>query len=288
MESCLENPSLDSPISMTFTDIVILPSKGFNLLCKARRYGRWWLLKGLKKEFRDQTLYQTLLRKEFDITISLQHHNIVSASSLEWVENLGLCIVMEWIDGITLDKWVKMQDDACRTRSSVCKKQKRKVMNHILLQIIESVHYIHSAQIVHRDLKPENIMITRNGQHVKLIDFGLADRDSYTILKQPAGTEGFVSPEQKTSSETDLRNDIFSLGCLIQYMFPDEKYEAIVKQCKADICKRCNDANDLKQELLLLNESSCKRSFMQLFYLLTVILDCAILYLFLKHLVNNS
>lgn len=64
-----------------FSDLQPIPCKGYNLLCKAKRYGRWWMLKGLKPEFREQEIYRSLLRKEFEILISLQHPNIVSANS---------------------------------------------------------------------------------------------------------------------------------------------------------------------------------------------------------------
>ncbi len=87
--------------SEQLTDFTPIPCKGFNILCKAKRYGRWWMLKGLKPVFRNQETYKALLHKEFDILISLQHPNIVTASSIEEVAELGTCIVMECIDGIT-------------------------------------------------------------------------------------------------------------------------------------------------------------------------------------------
>ena len=55
----------------------------------------------------------------------------------------------------------------------------------VALEIVKAVEYIHSLQVVHRDLKPSNIMVTRTGRQVKLIDFGIADTDSFTIFKQP-------------------------------------------------------------------------------------------------------
>lgn len=62
-------------------------------------------------------------------------------------------------------------------------------------------------------------MITHNGNHVKLIDFGLSDTDDFTILKQPAGTPGYISPEQIVSQQADIRNDIFSIGCILKRYF---------------------------------------------------------------------
>ena len=61
--------------------------------------------KGLKEPYRQDENYKNLLHKEFDILISLQHPNIVSAYSMEEIPEMGTCIVMEWIDGITLEHW---------------------------------------------------------------------------------------------------------------------------------------------------------------------------------------
>ena len=89
-----------------FTDFSTVPSRGYSLLLRAKRYGRWWMLKGLKEQYRQDAIYQVLLQKEYEITSQLQHPMVVSAFSFEEVEGLGPCIVMEWIDGITLKEWL--------------------------------------------------------------------------------------------------------------------------------------------------------------------------------------
>ena len=193
----------ESRRSEQFSDFTPIPCKGFNLLCKAKRYGRWWVLKGLKEPYRQDENYKNLLHKEFDILISLQHPYIVSAYSMEEIPEMGICIVMEWIDGIMLEHWSGSKTEG----------------EEIFLQLLDAVHYIHAKQIVHRDLKPSNIMITHNGNHVKLIDFGLSDTDDFAILKQPAGTPGYISPEQIISRQADIRNDIFSIGCILEKYF---------------------------------------------------------------------
>jgi Kae1-associated kinase Bud32 len=152
-----------------------------NVVVKAKRYGRWWLLKGLRKEVAGEAGYQQRLRKELEILMQLQHPNVVSAVGLETVEDLGLCIVMEYVDGPTLKEWLEGNPS-------------RQLRLKVAHELIDAVAYIHTKGIVHRDLKPENIIITPNGSNVKLIDFGLADTDSHTILKQPAGTPHYMSP----------------------------------------------------------------------------------------------
>lgn len=224
----------ESRRSEQFSDFTPIPCKGFNLLCKAKRYGRWWVLKGLKEQYRQDENYKNLLHKEFDILISLQHSNIVSAYSMEEIPEMGTCIVMEWIDGITLEHWSGRKAEG----------------EDIFLQLLDAVHYIHAKQIVHRDLKPSNIMITHNGNHVKLIDFGLSDTDDFTILKQPAGTPGYISPEQIVSQQADIRNDIFSIGCILEKILPGKPYTAIIKRCKVPIAQRYANVDELKADFM--------------------------------------
>ena len=141
---------------------------------------------------------------------------------------------MEWIDGITLEHWSSSKTEG----------------EAIFLQLLDAVHYIHAKQIVHRDLKPSNIMITHNGNHVKLIDFGLSDTDDFTILKQPAGTPGYISPEQIVSQQADIRNDIFSIGCILEKILPGKPYTAIIKRCKAPIAQRYANVDELKADFM--------------------------------------
>lgn len=240
-----------------FTDFAEISCKGYNTLCKAKRYGKWWMLKGLKTEYRQDETYKNLLQKEFDILVSLQHPYVASAYSIEDIPERGTCIVMEWIDGITLKEW----------------NGERAEGEAIFLQLLDAVKYIHTKQIVHRDLKPSNIMITHNGNHVKLIDFGLADADSYAILKQPAGTLGYISPEQATSRQADIRNDIYSLGCILETMQLGNEYSPIVKRCKSSIDKRYANVDEMKADFIARKSGSHKHTKLYIF----IALACAII-----------
>ena len=220
-------------IEKVFTDVEILSTSEVNVVAKAKRYGRWWLLKGLAKEKAQEAGYQQRLRKEFELLMQLQHQNIVSAIGLESVEDVGECIVMEYVDGMTLKEWLS-------TSPSITNKRK------IAKELIDAVSYLHSKGIVHRDLKPENILITRNGEYVKLIDFGLADADSYAILKQPAGTAEYMSEEQKVTAVADVRNDIYSLGVIFDKM--NIGYTNIINRCKLPVNKRYQNMSELQKD----------------------------------------
>jgi len=221
-------------ISQTFTDVEIIATSEVNVVAKAKRYGRWWLLKGLRKELAQETGYQQRLRKELEILVQLQHPHIVAAFSMEEVEGVGRCIVMEYVDGPTLKDWLQ---------GETTKQQRR----HVAMELTEAVAYIHSKGIVHRDLKPENIIITNNGGNVKLIDFGLADTDSHAILKQPAGTKQYMSPEQARTAVADSRNDIYSLGIIFSVM--NIGGHAVCKKCLLPVDRRYQHIEELRRDL---------------------------------------
>ncbi len=204
-------------------------SRGFNQVVKIRRQGKWFILKGLKPEYRDQQAYVELLKKEFYLGTQLDHPNIVKILAKEMNPEIGPCIVMEYVDGVTLDEFLA-------AKPSMAARKK------VVEQLVEVLVYIHGKQIIHRDLKPSNILVTRNGNNVKIIDFGLSDADDYAVLKQPAGTLKYMAPEQKEpSAKIDNRADLYAFGLLLKEIFP-HRYRHIAAKCsRAD--RECRYAN---------------------------------------------
>ena len=78
---------------------------------------------------------------------------------------------------------------------------------------------------------------------MKLIDFGLADTDSHTILKQPAGTPKYMSPEQMQKAVADVRNDIYSLGIIFNQM--SLGYGVIINRCQLPLECRYQNVSEL-------------------------------------------
>lgn len=232
----------DINVANHFTEIQLIhPSRnGYSEIYKAKRFGKWHTLKRITDKEKDNVRYQNLLEKEFEIAIQLSHPNIVQTISLEEVADLGTCIVQEFIDGLTLDEFLTNVHP---------NKQQTKTL---LYEICDALEYIHAHQIVHRDLKPNNILVTRDGNHAKLIDFGLADTSSYDILKEPAGTTGFASPEQQSTDKIDNRSDIYALGAIINNL-PDTtiRLRKIAKKClNPNPEKRFQSAKEIKRKLL--------------------------------------
>ena len=104
--SCYISEITTEPVSKQFSDLTIEYTSGFNVIARAQRYGRWYMLKGLNDANRDKAMPRQMLRKEFDILIRMQHPNVVQTIGMEQVEGLGTCIVMEYVEGITLKEWL--------------------------------------------------------------------------------------------------------------------------------------------------------------------------------------
>ena len=224
-------------ISDVFTAYAEIPSGGFNRLYKAKRYGKWFVLKGLKPEFQRKAVYNELLTKEFELGVQMDHPNIVHTFSFETDPVAGPCIVMEYVDGCTLKEFLAQKPSAA-------------VRRKITKEILSAMSYFHGKQIIHRDLKPDNILVTHNCHNVKIIDFGLADTDYHGVFKQPAGSDKYAAPEQKSGGVAlDCRADIYAFGVVLRRIFP-HAYRGIARKCtQPDRGKRFGNAGEILQRM---------------------------------------
>ncbi len=212
--------------------------ESYSILSRATLDGKLVALKSLKPEYVGNPFYEGHLRKEYEIGRTLNHPNICPVLDFINISVLGNCIVMQWIDGASLVDLLQ----------NLPKRTDRPWARKIILELCDALEYLHRNQIIHRDLKPGNIMITRNGQNVKLIDFGLADSDWYAVLKNPAGTNGYISPEQMAGESVDCRTDIYSLGKIMQRM---GVYSRIAAVCAAkDRDRRYRSASEVRSAIL--------------------------------------
>ena len=223
-----------SETKSSFYDIKEIETKGYSSLHTATYLGKKVILKSLKPEFKNERFYQDLIKKEFEISRSLDHPNIVKTIDFQNIPNLGDCIVMEYIEGLTLTQ-------------TLTQTQTKGFYEKIFNELLDAMDYFHSKQIIHRDLKPSNILITNNGNNVKIIDFGLSDTDDYVILKQAAGTRKYAAPEQLIPNNTiDCRADIYSLGIILKNNFP-KSYQKIADKCaQQDREKRFSSVDEIR------------------------------------------
>mgnify|MGYP003487750168 CR=1 FL=1 len=240
----------NSEMISSFHSIKEIETKGYSCLYTATKFGKKVILKGLKPEFKKERFYQDLLKKEFEISYSLNHPNIVKIIDFQNISNIGDCIVMEYVEGLTLREFVESQRDNKTTSQRVGEAQNRRdkrVYEKIFNELLDAMEYFHSKQIIHRDLKPDNILITNNGNNVKIIDFGLSDADDYVILKQAAGTRKYAAPEQLIPNNTiDCRADIYSLGIILKNNFP-KSYHKIAEKCaQQDKEKRFSSVDEIR------------------------------------------
>ena len=208
---------------------------GFNDLYRASRNGRFFVYKALKPEYVGNMMYEDLLRKDFNIGFSLQHGHICQYYAYSYIPEIGNVIVMEWVDGVTLEQMLPQL------------RRDKKLAMKVVRELCDALDYMAQKQVYHRDLKPENIIVTHNGNNVKIIDFGLSDSDSYSSFKAPAGTRMYASPELLAGEQIDGRSDLWSLGVILGEMGFKGK---AVKMClKRDRDERYSTAAELFESL---------------------------------------
>lgn len=235
-----------------YTIVRSLESEGsFSVITLCRKRGRLYAVKSLKEEYQNDPLYISMLEKEFEIAYELDHPNIYKVIEFVEIKTLGPSIVMEYIDGMTLKDFI---EEGLLTPALLFK-----VSNELCSAMV----YFHKKQVIHRDIKPENIIITNNGNNAKLIDFGFSDTDSFELLKSPAGTSFYASPEQMRGEVLDQRSDIYSFGVMISKIIKGGGYPKvflkIVKKCVSPDKERRFDNASIILDLLKENSISAKR-----------------------------
>ncbi len=150
------------------------------------------------------------LVQEIKSARKVNHPNVVRVFTLEkWKEHRF--IVMEYIDGVGLPRWMKRSPEPTRDDRL-----------RIATQLASALEAAHHIGIVHRDIKPENILVTGAGD-AKVLDFGIARPEAagHTLTATGAvvGSPMYMSPEQIQALGVDRRTDIYSLGAVLYFLF---------------------------------------------------------------------
>ena len=176
-------------------------------------------VKTLLQEFSKDPQVVARFMRECGTVVELEHPNTIKFYDFGQTDAGDLYIAMEHVAGQELAELIEREGALSFDR----------VLN-IMKQICGSLHEAHGKGIVHRDLKPENVILTeRAGEKdfVKVLDFGIAKRHDAVDAKQEQkltqagmvlGTPPYMSPEQFTGKELDLRSDIYALGVMAYEM----------------------------------------------------------------------
>lgn len=210
--------SILTPIGSDEAPTLLTPyaEHGFTMLWLITRNGRRFMLKGLSPAYRNKPEFRQLLRKEFELLVTLDSESVVRVWDIEENSATGLCIVMEYIQGATLSGHLESQ------------RLKDSDKLALAIQLAEALSYIHSCGISHRDLKPDNIIVIPERKRLKLIDFGLGDGSDFITYKQSGGTRTYGAPEQINDCCGDSRSDVYSFGIILREL---GIANAIAKKC---------------------------------------------------------
>jgi len=178
-------------------------------------------LKRLREPFSLDSDRLARFEREAQLLASLNHPNIASVYGLEVTAEAGHILVLELVEGPTLQDRIGQAAIDIPDALTIAK------------QVALAFEAAHSAGIIHRDLKPSNIKVRPDGT-VKVLDFGIAkhlasgvgNETAVTTVSQPfqtqsgilLGTAPYMSPEQARGTLVDKRADIWSFGCVLYEM----------------------------------------------------------------------
>ncbi len=122
-----------------------------------------------------------------------------------------LYTVNEYIDGCTLNQWMRDNPDA-----------DLETVRSIIEQIARGLQALHRQEMLHQDLRPNNILVDSSGT-VKIIDFGAVKVAGIEEIEGMgvqgiAGTMQYTAPEYFVGRPASPASDLFSLGVIAYQM----------------------------------------------------------------------
>lgn len=180
-------------------------------------------IKILHQDIGDNAEMLQRFRREAQSAAAISHSNICTVMDFDVTENGDFYLVMEFLEGDTLQKRLKDNGPLPPAKAIF-----------IMQQLLSVLQCAHDHGIVHRDVKPENIaLVFQDGieDFVKLLDFGIAHQDKLSPLATHTsdsefktqmgflyGTPEYVAPEQAEGDEIDFRVDLYACGIILYEM----------------------------------------------------------------------
>jgi tetratricopeptide (TPR) repeat protein len=158
------------------------------------------------------TIDASRFAREAEVLAQLAHPGVVRYVAHGEEEGIGPYLVMEWLDGETLDARLERQElNLTETLA-------------LGMRAADALAVAHRVGVVHRDIKPSNLFLSEgDAAQAKLIDFGVARRFGFdnvgVSLTRPGaviGTPGYMAPEQaRGEHHLEPSADLFALGCVL-------------------------------------------------------------------------
>lgn len=179
-------------------------------LARDTHLNKQWAVKEIRKKGsgkKDEVVVNSLLA-EANMMKKLDHPALPRIVDII-DNNVTIYVVMDYIEGLSLDKILKEYGP-----------QPEELVIGWAKQICDALSYLHGQKppIIYRDMKPANVMLRPEG-NIKIIDFGIAREYKEQSLADTTvlGTKGYAPPEQY-SGQTDARSDIFALGMTMHHL----------------------------------------------------------------------
>jgi len=166
---------------------------------------------------KDRATETDLLRfeREVQLTSRLVHPNTISIFDYGRTTDGTFYYVMEYLDGIDLQRLVDQHGPIEPARAI-----------HILAQISGALAEAHALGLIHRDIKPANIILTERPDEpdvVKVVDFGLVKKFGGGLNESStetiAGTPLYMAPEAISHPDTiDASSDLYAIGAVAYFL----------------------------------------------------------------------
>ena len=148
-------------------------------------------------------------------------------------ENNTAYIVMEYIDGETLSRYVGRNGPITAS-----------YLRELVLPLLRDLAAVHKNGLIHRDISPDNIMVTAQNGQLKLIDFGTAkdltpaDEKSRSHSMSQAVVRMNYSPLELFSSvEKHPSSDVYSLCATMYFCLTGEEPPSALDRAFDDTLK---------------------------------------------------
>jgi serine/threonine-protein kinase len=168
------------------------------------------------------------MRHEAKACARVTHPNIVALFDMGEDASVGLYLVFEYAEGITL------KDRLTRGPLPIALAAK------MAREIGGALSTAHATGVLHRDVKPENIILTEHGS--KVADFGIARVPDSTLTRDGGllGTPAYSAPECIANGSFSAYSDQFSLAATMyealsqRRAFPGEDAVAVATRIQSD------------------------------------------------------